>query len=103
MWTFFVLLWVGELGVPMWAERANPTPWHAHHIVERYQLMAIITLGEGVVGTVGTLSAAVQEHGWTTEAVLVVIVFVACTAHIRLRLREARLHSAPAHAATPVS
>ena len=36
-------------------------------------------------------------------AVLVVIVFVACTAHIRLRLREARLHSAPAHAATPVS
>ena len=37
------------------------------------------------------------------EAVLVVIVFVACTAHIRLRLREARLHSAPAHAATPVS
>src|SRR5690242_6270184 len=33
------------------------TPWHAHHIAERYSLFAIIALGEGVVGTVAALSS----------------------------------------------
>ncbi len=75
-----VVLMCIELAGPVIAEsHGQGTPWHAHHIVERYQLMAIITLGEGVVGTVGTLSAAVQEHGWTTEAVLVVIAGIGLT------------------------
>ncbi len=46
-------------------------PWHPHHIAERYSLFAIIALGEGVVGTVATLSAVVEEHGWTLDAALV--------------------------------
>ena len=42
---------------PWVAERVGrPTPWHAHHIAERYSLFAIIALGEGVVGTVAALS-----------------------------------------------
>ena len=45
-----------ELAGPVIAERRDGgTPWHAHHIAERYGLFAIIALGEGVVGTVATL------------------------------------------------
>ncbi len=36
-------------------------------------MLTIIALGEGVVGTVASLSAMVAEHGWTTDAVLVAV------------------------------
>ncbi len=49
---------------PWVAERSGaPTPWHAHHIAERYGLFAIIALGEGVVGTVAALSSAEEASG----------------------------------------
>lgn len=61
-----------ELTGPVLAERqAGGTPWHAHHMAERYSLFAIIALGEGVVGTVAALSAVVDRQGWTLDAVLV--------------------------------
>jgi low temperature requirement protein LtrA len=62
-----------ELAGPYIAERIGGTPWHVHHIVERYGLFAIIALGEGVIGTVATLSAVVDGSGWTTDAALVVV------------------------------
>ena len=63
-----------ELTGPLLAEkRMGGTPWHAHHIVERNALLTIIALGEGVVGTVASLSAVVAEQGWTTDAVLVAV------------------------------
>lgn len=69
-----------ELVGPVVAERfKGGTPWHAHHIVERYSLLAIITLGEGVIGTVATLNAAVHEHGWSLEAALVVVAGIGLT------------------------
>jgi low temperature requirement protein LtrA len=61
-----------ELAGPVLAERrAGGTPWHAHHIVERNSLFAIIALGEGVVGTVAALSAVVEQQGWTPDAAFV--------------------------------
>ncbi len=39
---------VGELMVPRIAERAGMTPWHPHHIAERYGLFVIIVLGIAV-------------------------------------------------------
>jgi low temperature requirement protein LtrA len=63
-----------EVTGPLLAEkRRGGTPWHAHHIVERNGLLTIIALGEGMVGTVASLSAVVAEHGWTTDAVLVAV------------------------------
>jgi low temperature requirement protein LtrA len=63
-----------ELAGPILAEHKDGgTPWHAHHIAERYSLFAIIALGEGVVGTVATLSAVIEDQGWTTDAALVCI------------------------------
>ena len=48
------------------------TPWHAHHIAERYGLLVIITLGEGVIGTVASINAVVHgSAGWTVDAAVV--------------------------------
>jgi len=67
-----VVLGLIELAGPVLAENKDGgTPWHAHHIVERNSLFAIIALGEGVVGTVASLSAVVDEQGWTVDAGLV--------------------------------
>jgi low temperature requirement protein LtrA len=71
--TIWALLAGAEMLGPRLAEGRGGTPWHAHHIAERYSLLAIIALGEGVVGTVASLSAVVGERGWTTEAVLLVV------------------------------
>jgi len=61
-----------ELMGPVLAERQDGgTPWHAHHIAERHSLFAIIALGEGIVGTVAALSAAVELQGWTWDTALV--------------------------------
>jgi low temperature requirement protein LtrA len=55
-------------------DRRDPqggTPWHAHHLAERYGLLAIIALGEGVIGTVASLAAVVEHQGWSLDAALV--------------------------------
>ncbi|WP_202422491.1 low temperature requirement protein A [Gordonia sp. SID5947] len=57
-----------ELVGPFLGERTTTgTPWHPHHIAERYSLLTIITLGEGVVGTVAVLGAVVEVEGWSVE------------------------------------
>ena len=43
------VIFVVELMVPVVAERARETPWHRHHIIERYGLLNIIVLGEVLV------------------------------------------------------
>jgi low temperature requirement protein LtrA len=61
-----------EMTGPWLAEkRMGGTPWHSHHIAERYSLLVIIALGEGVIGTVASLTAVVHEQGWTADAVFV--------------------------------
>jgi low temperature requirement protein LtrA len=50
-----VILGVAELIVPVVAQGgAAGTPWHPLHIADRYRAFAIITLGEGVIGTVAS-------------------------------------------------
>ena len=61
-----------EMAGPLFAElRFGSTPWHPHHIAERYGLLVIITLGEVILGTILAISAVVQEQGWSLEAALV--------------------------------
>jgi low temperature requirement protein LtrA len=38
-----------ELSVPVWAEGLGRTPWHPHHIAERFQLFTLIVLGESIL------------------------------------------------------
>jgi low temperature requirement protein LtrA len=55
----FGLGMVLELAVPVIAERMNVTPWHRHHIVERYGLLTIIVLGEMLLsGSISLQQAA---------------------------------------------
>jgi low temperature requirement protein LtrA len=53
---------VAELLVPVWAERAGITPWHPHHIAERYSLFYIIVLGETVLSTTVAIQQALTAH-----------------------------------------
>ncbi len=64
-------LFILEMAAPYFAERNINTPWHAHHIAERYGLLAIIALGECLIGAIETLRAIVALHGWTLDAALV--------------------------------
>jgi low temperature requirement protein LtrA len=80
--TFLLMvpLFVIELVGPWIAERhTSATPWHAHHIAERYGLLTIIALGEGVVGTVASLSAVVTAQGWTVDAARVAFAGIGLT------------------------
>jgi low temperature requirement protein LtrA len=81
--TFLLLgtvLFALELVGPVLAERRSPTPWHARHIAERHGLLVIITLGEGVLGTVVALGALVHtEHGWTVDAALLAVAGIGLT------------------------
>ncbi|GAA1507887.1 low temperature requirement protein A [Nocardioides humi] len=62
-----------EIGGPAYAEtRRGGTPWHAHHVAERYGLMVIIALGEGMIGTMATL-AALAEDGLTWDVALLAL------------------------------
>lgn len=56
-----VLFWVFEIIVPEVAEWQVPTPWHAHHIAERYGLFTIIVLGEAVLGTTKAVATAMNS------------------------------------------
>jgi low temperature requirement protein LtrA len=62
-----------ELTGPIVAQyRKGGTPWHAGHIAERYGLLVIITLGEGILGTVAAINALVHgSNGWTVDAAVV--------------------------------
>lgn len=66
-WVFFVVLVILEPFVPIVAERHRPTPWHPHHITERYGLFTIILLGESILASSNAVFAAVSggEHPQT--------------------------------------
>jgi low temperature requirement protein LtrA len=69
-----------ETSGPFIAEGKATTPWHPHHIVERYGLLVIITLGEVILGTVAAMNALVHgEAGWSVDAALLAVVGVGLT------------------------
>ena len=71
-WPAAALMVAVELAVPPWAERASEgTPWHPHHIAERYGLMTIIVLGECVLGAANSVAGVLESAGWSVEIALV--------------------------------
>ncbi|WP_258044792.1 low temperature requirement protein A [Streptomyces sp. SM11] len=79
----FAVLGTLELVLPVLTQgSAGGTPWHPHHVAERYGLFAIIVLGEGVVGTVassGDLLGGGDGTHWTWNAIAVVVAGVGLT------------------------
>ncbi|PJJ57353.1 low temperature requirement protein LtrA [Mumia flava] len=68
----FLVLVACELAVPVWAERSGQTPWHPHHIAERYGLFYIIVLGETILSTTVAIQQALDER--EVDAALVGVV-----------------------------
>ena len=58
--SFFALV-VLELLVPILAERRGITPFHPHHIAERYALLTLIVLGEVILASVQAIQAALGQ------------------------------------------
>ncbi|WP_344818314.1 low temperature requirement protein A [Microbacterium soli] len=56
----FAALVVVELAVPVIAERQALTPWHPHHITERYSAFTLIVLGETVLASAGAVISALD-------------------------------------------
>lgn len=72
----FPVFWVlalGEISVPIWAERAEITPWHPHHIAERYSLLTIIILGEIILAAFNAFQTAITAHNLNTDLVVLMI------------------------------
>ncbi|MBT2552544.1 low temperature requirement protein A [Arthrobacter sp. ISL-5] len=81
-WFFGVaaVLFLVEISGARVAERfSGELGWNPRHIAERFGLLAIIALGEGVFGTVASVSALVERTGWSADAVIVVIAGVGLT------------------------
>ena len=70
-WPTLIALIVAELAVPPWAESRVTTPWHAHHIAERYSGFVIIILGESILGAANAIGNGVQASGLSAELALV--------------------------------
>ncbi len=56
-WSFWPMVAL-ELLVPVWAERARSTPWHPHHIAERFSLFTLILLGESLLAAANSVIGA---------------------------------------------
>lgn len=68
---FFAMFAIGvvlELVVPVVAENKSNTPWHRHHIMERYGLLNIIVLGETLLAASMAMEKAM---GQTSDFALV--------------------------------
>lgn len=61
----FLALALGELAIPPWAARQGDTPWHGHHIAERYGLLTLILLGECVMAAVNAMAGVISAEGWS--------------------------------------
>jgi low temperature requirement protein LtrA len=57
----FLVMVVAEIAVPVWAEHRNSTPWHPHHVTERYGLFTLILLGESILASANAVVEALDE------------------------------------------
>ncbi len=53
-----VCLVAAEVAVPIVSERRETTPWHPHHITERYGLFTMIVLGESLLASANAIIEA---------------------------------------------
>lgn len=57
----FVLFVLAEISVPVFAEYRRQTPWHPHHITERYGLFTLIVLGESLLASANAIIDALDK------------------------------------------
>jgi low temperature requirement protein LtrA len=69
----FIVGAIIELLIPVWAELASPTPWHAHHIRERYSLFTIIVLGESILSISMAIQTVIDEGALNGSLITIIL------------------------------
>jgi low temperature requirement protein LtrA len=81
LFPLLVVILVGaELAVPIMAERRGLTPWHPHHITERYGLFTLILLGESLLASANAIIEAVHEEAALGSLVSIAVLTFVVTA-----------------------
>lgn len=73
---FAGLCFLIEWAVPPFAESARTTPFHRHHIIERYGLLMIISLGEVMLSISHGFASLFSDHPTPGAAVVAVSALV---------------------------
>jgi low temperature requirement protein LtrA len=76
----FLVCAFGELAVPAIAERRAITPWHPHHIVERFGLFTLIVLGESILASSNSIIDGIDTGDRTFEMLRLAIAAFAIVA-----------------------
>ncbi|OZE91644.1 low temperature requirement protein A [Rhodococcus sp. 15-2388-1-1a] len=78
----FVVLAGVEMSVPLIAERKGATPWHPHHITERYGLFTLILLGESLLASANAIIEALHDQTALAPLISISILTVVVTASL---------------------
>lgn len=76
----FVVLAAAEISIPMIAERNGATPWHPHHITERYGLFTLILLGESLLASANAIIEALHDETALAPLISISILTLVVTA-----------------------
>ncbi|WP_019673608.1 low temperature requirement protein A [Psychrobacter lutiphocae] len=60
-----------ELFMPLWARSKQFHNWHPGHIAERYGLLTIIVLGEGIAGISGIILSFVVSASYNAASIII--------------------------------
>ncbi|ACQ82383.1 low temperature requirement A [Beutenbergia cavernae DSM 12333] len=69
-----------ELAIPVLAERTGPTPWHPHHITERYGLFTLILLGESLLASSNAIIGALHDDTELGPLISIAVLTIVVTA-----------------------
>lgn len=75
-----VVLIGAELAVPVIAERTGQTPWHPHHITERYGLFTLILLGESLLASANAIIEALHNDEAVAPLISISVLTLVVTA-----------------------
>ena len=76
----FIVLIGAELAIPVIAERQGRTPWHPHHITERYGLFTLILLGESLLASANAVIEALHDDQALGPLISIAVLAVVVTA-----------------------
>lgn len=79
-WPSLIVLIAAELAIPVIAERRGRTPWHPHHITERYGLFTLILLGESLLASANAIIEALHDDQALTELISISVLTLVVTA-----------------------
>jgi low temperature requirement protein LtrA len=75
-----LVLIAAELAIPIVAERQGTTPWHPHHITERFGLFTLILLGESLLASANAIIEALHDDQALGSLISIAVLTLVVTA-----------------------